>query len=295
VTGHAIETTNLTKSFSGAVAVDRLNLTVDAGEVVGFLGPNGAGKSTTLRMLLGLLRPTSGSAAILGHATGSDFARGHVAYVPGDIALWPQLTGSEAISLLGSLHGSLDEKYRDELIAQFDLDPDKRIRAYSKGNRQKVALIAAFATRADVLLLDEPTAGLDPLMERAFRDCVVEAQQRGQALLLSSHMLSEIEHLCARVAMIRSGKLVKVADIAELRSRAGMEFEISGEVGDLNGVAGVSDVSALPDGVRVRVTGSPGPLLEALARRNVTSLRTREASLEEIFLSYYDESTSPGS
>lgn len=292
---HAIETTNLTKSFGGALAVDRLNLTVDAGEVVGFLGPNGAGKSTTLRMLLGLLRPTSGSATILGHPVGSQFVREHVAYVPGDIALWPQLTGAEAIALLGSLHGSLDVKYRDELYSRFDLDPDKRIRAYSKGNRQKVALIAAFATRADVLLLDEPTSGLDPLMERAFRDCVIDSQNRGQALLLSSHMLSEVEHLCERVAMIRSGKLVKVSDIAELRSRAGLEFEITGDVGDLSHVSGVSDVSALPDGVRVRVTGTPGPLLEVLASRKVTSLRTREASLEEIFLSYYDESTSPAS
>ncbi len=293
MTTHAIEARNLTKVFSGVPAVDSLNLTVEAGEVVGFLGPNGAGKSTTLRMLLGLLRPTSGEATVLGHAAGSDFAREHVAYVPGDVALWPQLTGSEAISMLGSLHGSMDNAYRDELIARFELDPEKRIRAYSKGNRQKVAIVAAFATRADVLLLDEPTSGLDPLMERAFRECVLDCQQRGQALLLSSHMLSEVEHLCARVAMIRGGKLVKVSDVAELRTHVGIEFEISGTIGDLSGVVGVSDVSPLPDGVRVRVTGSPAPLLAALSSQDVTGLRTREASLEEIFLSYYDESTSP--
>jgi ABC-2 type transport system ATP-binding protein len=197
--------------------------------------------------------------------------------------------------MLGSLHGSLDEKYRDELVERFELDPDKRIRAYSKGNRQKVALVAAFATRAEVLLLDEPTSGLDPLMERAFRECVVEAQQRGQALLLSSHMLSEVEHLCARVAMIRGGHLVKVSDVAELQTHVGIEFEISGVIGDLSSVEGVSDISALPDGIRLRVTGSPAPLLQALVNQDVTSLRTREASLEEIFLSYYDESTSPRS
>jgi ABC-2 type transport system ATP-binding protein len=212
-----------------------------------------------------------------------------VAYVPGDVALWPPLTGREAIALLASLHGSIDAEYRDQLFEQFELDPEKRIRAYSKGNRQKVAIIAAFATRAEVLLLDEPTLGLDPLMERVFRDCVVQAQQRGQAILLSSHMLSEVEHLCAKVAMIRSGRLVTIADVEELRSHVALEFEIVGTVGDLRAVSGVHDVTPTTDGVRVQVTGPPGPLLAALADQHVTSLRTREASLEEIFLSYYDD------
>jgi ABC-2 type transport system ATP-binding protein len=273
--------------------VDSLDLVVGAGEVVGFLGPNGAGKSTTLRMLLGLLRPTSGEAVILGHHAGSSFARERTAYVSGDVSLWPQLTGREAISFLGSLHGFLDAQYRDHLIDVFELDPDKRVRAYSKGNRQKVALVAAFATRAEVLLLDEPTSGLDPLMERVFRDCILEAQQRGQAVLLSSHMIAEVEHLCGRVAMIRAGKLVSVADVEELRAHVGTEFEITGDVGDLTGVKGVTSISRLPDGVRVQVVGSPDALLQKLATVHVTSLRTREASLEEIFLSFYDESTSP--
>ena len=286
---HAIEARELSKFFGGVLAVDSLNLTVDAGEVVGFLGSNGAGKSTTLRLLLGLLRPSSGEAAILGHPAGSSYARQHVAYVPGDVALWPPLTGREAIALLASLHGSIDAEYRDQLFEQFELDPEKRIRAYSKGNRQKVAIIAAFATRAEVLLLDEPTLGLDPLMERVFRDCVVQAQQRGQAILLSSHMLSEVEHLCAKVAMIRSGRLVTIADVEELRSHVALEFEIVGTVGDLRAVSGVHDVTPTTDGVRVQVTGPPGPLLAALADQHVTSLRTREASLEEIFLSYYDD------
>ena len=286
---HAVEAKELSKSFGQVRAVDGLNLTVDAGEVVGFLGSNGAGKSTTLRLLLGLLRPTSGEAAILGHPAGSPQARQHVAYVPGDVALWPQLTGREAISLLGALHGALDSEYRDHLFEQFELDPDKRIRAYSKGNRQKVAIIAAFATRADVLLLDEPTSGLDPLMERVFRDCVLEAQARGQAILLSSHMLSEVEHLCARVAMIRQGQLVTIAEVEDLRSHVGLEFDIVGDIGDLSGVAGVSDVTKTSDGVHLQLTGPPGPLLAVLAKEKVTSLRTREASLEEIFLSYYDQ------
>ena len=292
---HALEARKLTKVFGGAPAVDSLELSVDAGEVVGFLGSNGAGKTTTLRMLLGLLRPTSGEAMILGHRAGTAYAREHAAYVSGDVSLWPQLTGREAIAFLGSLHGSLDAAYRDRLIEIFELDPEKRIRAYSKGNRQKVALVAAFATRAEVLLLDEPTSGLDPLMERVFRDCIIEAQQRGQAVLLSSHMISEVEHLCGRVAMIRSGKLVSVADVEELGAHVGTEFEITGDVGDLRGVKGVTSVSALLDGVRVQVVGSPDALLQALAKTHVTSLRTKEASLEEIFLSFYDQSTAPPS
>ncbi len=285
---HALAAVNLSKHFGETRAVQDVNLTVDAGEVVGFLGPNGAGKTTTLRLLLGLLRPTTGSASVLGHRAGSREARRHVAYVPGDVALWPQLTGLEVITLLGSLHGQLDGDYRDLLLERFDLDPDKRVRAYSKGNRQKVALISAFATRADVLLLDEPTAGLDPLMERVFRSCIVEAQGRGQAVLLSSHVLAEVQHLCSRVAMIRQGRLVTVAAISELRRVAGIELDVVGHVGDLGAVPGVSVVAVDGDETRVRVTGPLEPLLGALARGQVTSLRTREASLEEIFLSFYD-------
>ncbi len=288
MTDHALAAVSLSKHFGTTRAVDEVDLTLDAGEVVGFLGPNGAGKTTTLRLLLGLLRPTSGAATVLGHRAGSREARRHVAYVPGDVALWPQLTGLEVITLLGSLHGRLDSAYRDRLVEAFDLDPDKRVRAYSKGNRQKVALISAFATRAEVLLLDEPTAGLDPLMERVFRACVVEAQDRGQAVLLSSHVLAEVQHLCSRVAMIRQGRLVTVAAISELRRVAGVELDIAGTFEDLSAVAGVSVVAVDSDETRVRVNGPLEPLLGALARGQVTSLRTREASLEEIFLSFYD-------
>ena len=290
MSGHALEAVRLSKHFGPTKAVDVLSLAVDAGEVVGFLGPNGAGKTTTLRLLLGLLHPTSGTASILGHRAGSAQARRAVAYVPGEVALWPQLTGLEVITLLGSLHGEVDESYRDDLIARFELDPAKRIRAYSKGNRQKVALISAFATRAPVLLLDEPTAGLDPLMERVFRDCVLGAQARGQAVLLSSHILAEVQHLCERVAMIRDGRLVTVSAIDELRDVVGVEIDVAGEFDDLESVPGVSVVSREGDEVRVRVVGPLEPLLVVLGRGTITSMRTHESSLEEIFLSYYDES-----
>jgi ABC-2 type transport system ATP-binding protein len=288
VTNLALDINNLVKDYGTTRAVDHVTLTLAPGEILGFLGPNGAGKSTTLRLALGLLRPTSGSVSILGHPAGSDEARANVAYVAGDVSLWPQLTGQDTLTLLASLHGSSDEAYAQELVARFELDTRKRMRAYSKGNRQKVALIGAFATRAPVLLLDEPTSGLDPLMERVFRECMVEARERGQAVLLSSHMLSEVEHLCTRVAMIRSGRIVTVADISDLQSRVGVEFDVIGDAGDLSGVAGVSVVESLPDGVRVRVVGPPASFFSALATRNITSVHGREASLEEIFLSFYD-------
>jgi ABC-2 type transport system ATP-binding protein len=290
VTTLSLDINDLVKDYGATRAVDHVTLGLRPGEVVGFLGPNGAGKSTTLRLALGLLRPTSGGVRVLGHPAGSDQARAHVAYVPGDVALWPQLTGADTLTLLASLHGSTDGAYASELVERFELDPRKRMRAYSKGNRQKVALIGAFATRADVLLLDEPTSGLDPLMERVFRECVVEARERGQAILLSSHMLSEVEHLCSRVAMIRDGKLVRVADVEELQARVGVEFDVTGDVGDLRSVPGVAACEVLPDGVRVRVVGSPVAFFAALAASHVTAVHGREASLEEIFLSYYDES-----
>lgn len=286
----ALDIDDLVKDYGTTRAVDHVTLALEPGEVLGFLGPNGAGKSTTLRLALGLLRPTSGSISVLGHPAGSLEARAQVAYVPGDVSLWPQLTGSETLTLLASLHGSGDTAYTKELVERFELDTRKRMRAYSKGNRQKVALVAAFSTRAQVLLLDEPTSGLDPLMERVFRECIVEARDRGQAVVLSSHMLSEVEHLCSRVAMIRSGKLFTVADVADLQSRVGVEFDVTGVVGDLRGVAGVTHVETLPDGVRVTVAGAPNAFFAALAASQVTAVHGRESSLEEIFLSFYDES-----
>jgi len=273
------------------VAVSDVSLEVNAGQVVGFLGPNGAGKTTTLRLALGLLRPTAGTATILGHPAGSDAARAATAYVPGDVTMWPQLTGEETINFLLTLHGTKNDAYRDELIERFDLNPRKRLRAYSKGNRQKVALVAAFATQAPLLLLDEPTSGLDPLMDLVFRECVAEAAQRGQAVFLSSHILSEVDQLCSDVAMIRGGRLVSVAKISELRARIGTEFDVFGPSLSFDNVDGVSLVAPLNGGVRVKVAGTLTDFFASLSGQTVTGLTSRESSLEEIFLAHYGETT----
>jgi ABC-2 type transport system ATP-binding protein len=282
----------LTKRFGTLVALDDLSLDVAEGEVFGFLGPNGAGKSTTLRLLLGFIRATAGTAEIKGIDTRDvEACHRHVAYVPGDVSLWPKLTGEECLELLGNLHGGVDVQYRAELVKRFDLELDKRSRTYSKGNRQKVALVAAFATRADVLLLDEPTSGLDPLMEQEFRRCVTEAAERGQTVFLSSHILSEVEHLCARVGILRAGVLVEVASIDRLRAMRSTELEIDidGPPPDLAGVDGVAQVSKTPTGIKVTLNGPPGPVLKAIDGLALTALRSQEASLEEIFLTYYGD------
>ena len=214
----AIRIDGLTKRFGDIVAVDDLTLTVAPGEVFGFLGPNGAGKSTTIRVLLGLLRPSSGNAEIFGVPAGDvRRAHRHLAYVPADVALWPNLTGAEILELLGNVGPGIDHAYRTELVDRFDLDLDRPGRTYSTGNRQKVSLVAAFATRAPLLVLDEPTSGLDPLMEREFRRCVMQARERGQSVFLSSHQLAEVEALCDRVGILRAGRLVEIDTIADLR------------------------------------------------------------------------------
>jgi ABC-2 type transport system ATP-binding protein len=282
----------LTKRFGTLVALHDLTLDVADGEVFGFLGPNGAGKSTTLRLLLGFIRATAGTAEIKGIDTRDvEACHRHLAYVPGDVSLWPKLTGEECLELLGNLHGDVDVQYRAELVKRFDLELDKRARTYSKGNRQKVALVAAFATRADVLLLDEPTSGLDPLMEQEFRRCVTEAADRGQTVFLSSHILSEVEHLCARVGILRSGVLVEVASIDRLRAMRSTELEIDidGPPPDLEGVDGVAQASRTPTGIKVTLNGPPGPVLKAIDGLPITAVRSQEASLEEIFLTYYGD------
>ncbi len=208
----------LTKRFGTTEAVVDLSLSVPPGEVFGFLGPNGAGKSTTIRMLLGLLQPTAGTARIF-DLPADDVQRAHVqlAYVPADVALWPSLTGRECLNLLAGVGPGTDLAYQEELLERVALDPDRRARTYSTGNRQKVALVAAFATRAPLLVLDEPTSGLDPLMEREFRACIAEAASRGQTVFLSSHQLAEVEAICSRVGILRGGRLVEVAGLADLR------------------------------------------------------------------------------
>ncbi|OBF56938.1 ABC transporter ATP-binding protein [Mycolicibacterium monacense] len=291
----AIHTDGLGKRFGPVLAVEGLDLSVTPGEVFGFLGPNGAGKSTTIRMLLGFLRPSEGSAHVFGIDAG-DVRRVHrlLAYVPADVALWPALTGAETLELLGNIGPGVDTDYRAELIRRFDLDLDRPGKAYSTGNRQKVALVAAFATRAPLLVLDEPTSGLDPLMEREFRRCIREARDRGQTVFLSSHQLAEVEAVCDRVAILRSGRLVEIDNIADLRRlrRTVVEVGYRDAAPQLTGVAGVSDIERL-EGRRLRFTlsGPPTLVLRALSSVDVTALRMHEPTLEEIFLDYYGETT----
>jgi ABC-2 type transport system ATP-binding protein len=290
----ALELDGLTKRFGDAVAVDNLTLNVEPGEIFGFLGPNGAGKSTTIRMLLNLLHADAGSARIMGvPSTDVAAAHRHLSYVPGDVALWPQLTGRETLELLGNLSGRVDVAFREELVHRLHLDLDKRVRSYSKGNRQKVALVAAFMTRPDLLLLDEPTAGLDPLMEEQFQQLAREAAARGQTVFLSSHLLSEVEDVCSRVAILRRGRLVELAELSTLQSLGSTVLEASfdGPVPNVEGLPGVTRVEQLPDGLRVHVTGPPGPVLARLSGVGLTRLRSHEPSLEEIFLGYYADAS----
>ena len=287
----AIRTEGLSKAFGSTVALDQLDLEVPEGEVLGYLGPNGSGKTTTIRLLLGLLRPTAGRAEIFGLDCHDDPVAVHrrLAFVPGEVNLWPSLTGAETLHLLGNVQGNADSAYRDLLIERFHLDPSKKVRAYSKGNRQKVILIAALMSRADLLVLDEPTSGLDPLMERAFRDSIVDARDRGQTVFLSSHILSEVEALCDRVAILNGGRLAEVGTLAELRhlSTLHVEAELERPVPDLSNIAGVDGVEVDGNVVRCQVTGTIEPLLAALSGAGIRRLVSREPSLEELFLAHY--------
>jgi ABC-2 type transport system ATP-binding protein len=287
----AIRTEGLTKRYGDVAALDHLDLEVAPGEVVGYLGPNGAGKTTTIRLLLGLISPTGGRGEIFGLDCQRQPVEAHrrLAFVAGEANLWPSLTGAETLRLLGRVQGRVDEAYRDELVARFELDPGKKVRAYSKGNRQKVILIAALMTRADLLVLDEPTSGLDPLMEQAFRGSIREARDRGQTVFLSSHILSEVEALCDRVGILRQGKLVELGTLAEMRHLAALTVEatFAGAIPDLSCVPGVSSVQADGRVVRCQVRGPIAPLLKVLATADVTGLLSREPSLEELFLAQY--------
>ena len=287
-----IDIRGLRKDFGTARALDGLDLQVAEGEVHGFLGPNGAGKSTTLRVLLGLVRATSGSARLFGRDPWRDAVELHrdIAYVPGDVTLWPSLTGGETIDLLARMRGVLDPGRRDELIERFDLDPAKKARTYSKGNRQKVSLISALSSRARLLLLDEPSSGLDPLMENVFRSCVREANDRGVTVLLSSHILAETEALCGRVTIIRAGRTVESGTLASMRhlSRTTIRAELLGNPGDLSRIPGIGDVS-ITDGVLHAQVDSIGlaELIRVLGRTGVRSLVSQPPSLEELFLRHY--------
>jgi polyether ionophore transport system ATP-binding protein len=299
---NAIEVRGLRKSFGRTRALDGLDLTVRTGEVHAFLGPNGAGKTTTIRILLGLLRTDGGEAVLLGGDPWRDAAALHarLAYVPGDVTLWPSLTGGEIIDLLARLRGprsAVDTKRRQALIEKFDLDPAKKARAYSKGNRQKVALVAALASDAELLLLDEPTAGLDPLMEAAFRECVNEERHDGRTILLSSHILSEAEALSDRVTIIRDGRAVETGTLAEMRhlTRNFVDAELAAPV-SLDGVPGVHDLDV--QGARIRCQVDHAALNDVLGRltaSGVRSLTCRPPTLEELFLRHYSsERTTAG-
>jgi polyether ionophore transport system ATP-binding protein len=293
-----VQVESLVKTFGKTRALDGLDLSVDQGEVHAFLGPNGAGKSTTIRVLLGLLRADSGTARLLGGDPWRDAATLHrqLAYVPGDVALWPNLTGGEVIDLLARMRGAADDDgakaRRADLIDRFDLDPTKRCRGYSKGNRQKVALIAALSQDVPLLILDEPTSGLDPLMEQVFRRCIDEARDRGTTVLLSSHILSEVEVLCDRVTILRAGRTVQSGALSDLRRQTRTEVSavLSMPPVGLDGIPGVHGLQI--DGHRVTCSVEPdalAPLLDCLQKLGIRSLTSSPPSLERLFMDFYGE------
>lgn len=296
----AITVSGLHKAFGRTQALAGLDLDVEAGEVHGFLGPNGSGKSTTIRVLLGLLHADSGAAQLLGRDPWTDAVELHrrVAYVPGDVTLWRNLSGGEVIDLYGKLRGGLDTTRRADLIDRFELDPTKKGRTYSKGNRQKVALVAAFASDVDLLILDEPTSGLDPLMEEVFQRCVEEERDRGRTILLSSHILSEVEELCDRVSIIRKGRTVESGSLADLRhlTRTSVTAELTGAPNGLASLPGVHDLAIQQiqnsQGHRVRLQVEADQLnavLRSLSDSGVRSLTSKPPTLEELFLRHYQE------
>ncbi|OLR91435.1 ABC transporter ATP-binding protein [Actinokineospora bangkokensis] len=290
----ALSVSGLVKAFGRTRALDGLDLDVRTGEVHGFLGPNGAGKSTTIRVLLGLVRADAGTAELLGGDPWRDAAALHrrLAYVPGDVSLWPNLSGGEVIDLLGRLRGGLDQRRRAELVERFELDTRKKGRTYSKGNRQKVALVAALASDVELLVLDEPTSGLDPLMESVFQDCIAEERRSGRTVLLSSHILAEVESLCDRVSIIRAGRTVETGTLAELRhlTRTSITADLDAVPGSIAALPGIHDLTT--EGTRVRFdvdTQHLAPALRALTAAGVRSLTSQPPTLEELFLRHYQD------
>lgn len=287
-----IEVHDLVKTFGRTRALDRLDLTVADGEVHGFLGPNGSGKSTTIRVLLGLLRADSGTARLFGGDPWRDAVRLHrdLAYVPGDVTLWPSITGGEVIDLLARLRGGLDERRRADLLDRFDLDPRKKARTYSKGNRQKVGLVAALASDAELLILDEPTSGLDPLMESVFQDCIREVRAEGRTVLLSSHILAEVEALCDRVTIIRDGRAVESGTLSELRHlrRTSMAVETDRPATGLDTLTGVHDLVVAGPRAEFDVdTAHLDAVVRHVSGFGLRSLTSQPPTLEELFLRHY--------
>lgn len=291
---NVVDIQKLTKSFGTTQALKGIDLTVQQGEVHGFIGPNGAGKSTTIRILLGILRKTSGKVTLLGGDPWQDAVELHrrLLYVPGDVTLWPDLSGGETIDLLGRLHGGLDISRKKQLLERFQLDPTKKSGTYSKGNRQKVALVAAFSCEAELYLLDEPTSGLDPLMEVIFQECVAEVKKAGKTVLLSSHILSEVETLCDRVSIIRQGKIVESGTMSQLRhlTRTTVTVETDSTAIELEKLSGVYDLSR--KGLKYRFSvdsNSMTKVLEALLPLGIRSLTAEPPSLEELFMRHYGD------
>lgn len=291
---HAVSISGLHKSFGHVIALDGLDLEVATGEVHGFLGPNGAGKTTTIRVLLGLLKADAGEVSLLGGDPWSQATELHrrLAYVPGDVALWPNLTGGEVIDLLGRLRGGLDTRRRASLLDRFDLDPTKKGRTYSKGNRQKVALIAALASNVELLILDEPTAGLDPLMEAQFRSAIEEDREEGRTVLLASHILAEVEALCDRISIVRKGRTVESGSLDDLRhlTRTTVIAELGGDPAALSSVPGVHDLQVHDHKVELEVeTDRMSELVSNLAPLGVRSLISHPPTLEELFMRHYED------
>ncbi|WP_280769181.1 ABC transporter ATP-binding protein [Salipaludibacillus daqingensis] len=288
-----VKITNLTKKFGKFTALDRVNLEVNSGEIFGFIGPNGAGKSTTIRVLLGILKATDGSVKIFEKDAWDDAVEIHkrVAYVPGDVNLWPNLTGGEVIDLFVKLRGTNNKSRREELINRFDLDPTKKCRTYSKGNRQKVALIAAFSSDADLYILDEPTSGLDPLMEQVFQECVMDIKKQGKSVLLSSHILSEVEKLCDKVAIIREGSIIETGTLNELRhlTRTQILVETKQKITSLEKVKGVHEVEGTDQGLLFQVdTNELDNVMKHISSFGILKLESAPPTLETLFMRHYE-------
>ncbi len=288
-----LKVTNLTKKFGKFKALDGVNLELNAGEVLGFIGPNGAGKSTTIRVLLGILKATDGEVKLFNKDAWQDAVDIHkrVAYVPGDVNLWPNLTGGEVIDLFIKLNGTANKAKREELIEKFDLDPSKKCRTYSKGNRQKVALVAAFSSDADLFILDEPTSGLDPLMEKVFQECVLDVKRQGKSVLLSSHILSEVEKLCDRVSIIRQGKIIESGTLSELRhlTRTQMLVDTKLPITGLNELQGIHDIQKSIHGMTFQVdTTEMDAVIKHISPFGIIRMESAPPTLEDLFMRHYE-------
>ena len=291
---YSLEITNLTKKFGTLTALNNVSLTVDKGEVFGYIGPNGAGKTTTIRVLLGILKATEGNAKVFGLDAWKHAVEIHkkIAYVPGDVNLWPNLTGGEVVDLFVNLRGKVDKARRDSLIERFELDPSKKCRTYSKGNRQKVALVAAFASDAELYILDEPTSGLDPLMGHVFKECVLEQKNLGKGVFLSSHIMSEVEQLCDKVGIIRKGKLVDSGTLDDLRhlTRVTMRVETEKPIEGLDETEGVHSITEHLGGLTFMVDSAQvGKVVETVTKFGVKKFESMPPSLEDVFMLHYQD------